>query len=224
MTFIDDDSARVGTELTLSLQTLLGAVKRAEKALKFLGMGCEDSGSAKGVLPKELEAVFHLREHVEGVGIEDQGFELRGFEKAAKRQLAVGSQSGANGHGIVALEVGGGEEAGEMGVVVIDGDHGFGHGNLHDIHAVARHMDGEQTDPRPEAGPGGKNGSPHFAIAASNEEGVSESAFVTVGNTMVEKRGEDRLIHQDGIVVDWIHGIGVGDLKQERVAARSRHP
>ena len=120
MTFIDDDSARVGAELTLSLQTLLGAVKRAKKTLKFLGMGCEDSGSAKGVLPKELEAVLHLREHVEGVGIEDQGFELRGFEKAAKRLLAVGSQSGANGHGIVALEVGGGEEAGEMGVVVID--------------------------------------------------------------------------------------------------------
>ena len=46
----------------------------------------------------------------------------------------------------------------------------------------------------------------------------------TLDSNVFEKRGEDRLIHQDGIVVDWIHGIGVGDLKQERVAARSRHP
>lgn len=90
---------------------------------------------------------------------------------------------------------------GETKFIFVDGEHGFGYGHLHDIDPAARHMNGKQPHPHAQACAGGQHGSPHFAIAAGNKEGVAIGAFVAFGLTANQEIGQHRLIDYISIII-----------------------
>ncbi len=145
MALKDNDNARFAAQPTLGPQSFLSVLKTAEKTLKLLCMRREYGGSPLGMLPQEREAVAHAREHIEAVGIDNEGFVPSSLHKAAKRLQAVGTQTRPHSYGIVAPEFVSREKMGPMGVAVIDRDHRLRHGRLHHLHTPLRHMDREES-------------------------------------------------------------------------------
>lgn len=199
---IDNYSPRLAAEAALCLLAASGALIAAKKAFKLLGMGREDRGRLTG---EEVEAVVHLREHVEGIGIQDEGPVWKSLEEGTELFRTVGAQARADSDGIIALEVFRNKTVGPMGVIVVDGNHGLGDGGLHDVHSPAGHMDGEQPHAGAQAGAGGQYGGPHLAIAASNEKGMAISAFVALGRAAIEEIGKGGLLHTQGDVFNRVH-------------------
>jgi len=162
----------------------------AEESLVLAGMRSDD-GAANHIHPFRVQG-----NDIERIGIEDKrlvgvrGAILQQTEESLLSAL-VGADAGAYGYGVVAVEML--WHRGEEAVVIVDGEHSLWHGDLKDVDATARHVDGEEADAAVEACRCGEAGCAHLAVAAGDEEGVAVVALVAFRLT-VEEEGEIRLV------------------------------
>ena len=90
------------------------------------------------------------------------------------------------GNGIIAADVG--RQRGEDFLVVVNGEHSFGDGGLHDAYSTAWHMHGQETNTGSQTGTRREYGGTHFAATPCHEQRMTIIAFMALGEPIIQER------------------------------------
>ena len=170
----------------------------AFQAVELLGVGCQDD-----VLRQLLNPGVVVAEHVDGVGIADDGA-LRAAQLCyhGDARLFGGTQPRADAH---CLEVIGLDRLREGGLLAVYLQHGLRDAGLQDVDILLGRVDRHLAGACTQTSLCGQDGGTSHTIAAGNEQGVAHRPFVRERIAAQDTRTDVALL-EHGVV-----GLGLVD-------------